>query len=245
MKINRPIVFFDLETTGVSVTKDRIVQIACIKIDLDGLAVAKIFNEIGIAFAFAPKFHSAMRFAAPVRKELGRPTIFNILGPLSNPAKPAAYAIGVALPNMVELVADVLARRGVDALVFRGDDGLDEITLATSTSVLTIGSEEIVSGLISPADFGINLSPIESLVGGDGAENARISNEIFEGKQGPHRDACVLNAAAAIAAYEGHTDLLLHDRIAAGVKAANLALDSGAAKELVIKWAELTQRLSA
>jgi anthranilate phosphoribosyltransferase len=216
-----------------------------ININLDGKGVEKSFHTLGISFCFAPVFHPAMKHAAAARKELGTPTVFNILGPLANPAKPKAAAIGVANERMHLVMAQVLGDRGVDGFVFRGDDGLDEITLATSTSVLTIGTEEIVSGLISPADFGINLSPIESLVGGDGAENARISNEIFEGKQGPHRDACVLNAAAAIAAYEGHTDLLLHDRIAAGVKAANLALDSGAAKELVIKWAELTQRLSA
>lgn len=216
-----------------------------INIQLDGKGVEESFHTLGIGFCFAPVFHPAMKHAAVARKELATPTVFNILGPLANPAKPQAAAIGVANERMHLVMAQVLGDRGVDGFVFRGDDGLDEITLATSTSVLSIGKDEIVSGLINPADFGINLSPIESLVGGDGSENARISREIFEGKPGAHRDACVLNAAAAIAAFEGRTDLLLHDRIAAGVKTASDALDSGAAKELVIKWAELTQRLGA
>jgi anthranilate phosphoribosyltransferase len=186
-----------------------------------------------------------MRHAAVARKELGVPTVFNILGPLANPAKPQAAAIGVANERMHLVMAQVLAARGVDGFVFRGDDGLDEITLATSTSVLSIGSEEITSGLIDPEEFGISSAPISVLVGGDGAENARITNAIFAGQKGAHRDACVLNAAAAIAAYEGRTDLSLHERIASGVNAAIIAIDSGAAKELVSKWAVLTQKLGA
>jgi anthranilate phosphoribosyltransferase len=143
------------------------------------------------------------------------------------------------------VMAQVLGSRGVDGFVFRGDDGLDEITLATTTSVLSIGTEEITSDLLDPKDFGIANAPISALVGGDGAENARISNSIFAGNKGPHRDACVLNAAAAIAAYEGKTDLTLHERMASAVKAATEAIDSGAAQELVIKWMMLTQKLGA
>jgi anthranilate phosphoribosyltransferase len=138
-----------------------------------------------------------------------------------------------------------LAARGVDGFVFRGDDGLDEITLATSTSVLSIGTDEITSGLIDPTEFGIANAPVSALVGGDGAENARITNSIFAGNKGAHRDACVLNAAAAIAAYEGRTELSLHERISSGAKAAIEAIDSGAAQELVSKWSVLTQKLGA
>jgi anthranilate phosphoribosyltransferase len=216
-----------------------------ININLNGQAVEESFATLGIGFCFAPLFHPAMKHAAAARKELGVPTVFNILGPLANPARPQAAAIGVANDRMHLVMAQVLGARGVDGFVFRGDDGLDEITLATTTSVLSIGTEEITSGLISPQEFGISLAPISALVGGDGAENARITNSIFAGEKGAHRDACVLTAAAAIAAYEGSTDRSLHERIATGVDAAVSAIDSGAAQELVSRWAALTQKLGA
>ena len=216
-----------------------------ININLNGSAVEESFAALGIGFCFAPLFHPAMKHAASARKELGVPTVFNILGPLANPAKPKSAAIGVANDRMHLVMAQVLGSRGVDGFVFRGDDGLDEITLATSTSVLSIGTDEITSGLIAPSDFGMSVAPVSALVGGDGAENARITRAIFAGDKGAHRDACVLNAAAAIAAYEGRTELSLHERIASGVQAAIVAIDSGAAQELVAQWSVLTQKLGA
>ena len=216
-----------------------------ININLDGVGVEKTFAQLGIGFCFAPVFHPAMRFAAPARKELGTPTVFNILGPLANPAKPQAAAIGVANDRMHLVMAQVLADRGVDGFVFRGDDGLDEITLATTTSVLTIGGGEISSALIDPLDFNIQRAPIAALVGGDSTENARITTAIFAGEKGAPRDAVVLNAAAAIAAYEGRFDLNLHNRMALGISRAVDAIDSGAATRLVKQWAELTQKSGA
>ena len=216
-----------------------------ININLDGAGVKKTFSELGIGFCFAPVFHPAMRFAAPARKELGTPTVFNILGPMANPAKPQAAAIGVANEGMHLVMAQVLGDRGVDGFVFRGDDGLDEITLATSTSVLTIGNGEISSDLLDPLDFGIERAPISALIGGDSIENARITNAIFAGEKGAPRDAVVLNAAAAIAAYEARFDLNLHERMALGVSRAVDAIDSGASTRLVSQWAALTQKLGA
>ena len=216
-----------------------------ININLDGAGVEKTFSELGIGFCFAPVFHPAMRFAAPARKELGMPTVFNILGPMANPAKPKAAAIGVANERMHLVMAEVLSARGVDGFVFRGDDGLDEITLATTTSVLTIGSGEMRSDRIDPLDFEINRAPISALVGGDATENARITTAIFSGEKGASRDAVVLNAAAAIAAYEARFDLDLHQRMALGISRAIDAIDSGAAIRLVSQWAELTQKLGA
>jgi anthranilate phosphoribosyltransferase len=216
-----------------------------INIQLDGAGVETTFNQLGIGFCFAPVFHPAMRFAAPARKELGVPTVFNILGPLANPARPQAAAIGVANDRLHLVMAQVLSDRGVDGFVFRGDDGLDEITLATTTSVLTIGGGEILSDLIDPLDFGIQRAPIAELVGGDATENARITMAIFAGEQGAPRDAVVLNAAAAIAAYEARFDLDLHQRMARGVSRAIDAIDSGASTRLVGQWAELTQQLGA
>ena len=216
-----------------------------INIDLDGVGVEKTFSELGIGFCFAPVFHPAMRFAAPARKELGTPTVFNILGPMANPAKPKAAAIGVANERMHLVMAEVLSARGVDGFVFRGDDGLDEITLATTTTVLTIGSGEMRSDRIDPLDFEIKRAPISALVGGDATENARITTAIFSGEKGAPRDAVVLNAAAAIAAYEARFDLNLHQRMALGISRAVDAIDSGAATHLVSRWAELTQKLRA
>jgi anthranilate phosphoribosyltransferase len=216
-----------------------------IHINLDGTGVEKTFSELGIGFCFAPVFHPAMRFAGPARKELATPTVFNILGPMANPAKPQAAAIGVANESMHLVMAQVLSDRGVDGFVFRGDDGLDEITLATTTSVLTIGGGEITRGLIDPLDFGIDRAPIASLVGGDSVENARITTAIFAGEKGAPRDAVVLNAAAAIAAYEARFDLNLQERMALGVSRAIDAIDSGASARLVSKWAELSQKLGA
>ena len=216
-----------------------------INIDLDGVGVEKTFSELGIGFCFAPVFHPAMRFAAPARKELGTPTVFNILGPMANPAKPKAAAIGVANERMHLVMAEVLSARGVDGFVFRGDDGLDEITLATTTSVLTIGSGEMRGERIDPLDFEIKRAPISDLVGGDATENARITMAIFAGEKGAPRDAVVLNAAAAIAAYEARFDLKLHQRMALGISRAVDAIDSGAATRLVSQWADLTQKLRA
>ena len=216
-----------------------------ININLNGKGVEQTFAQLGIGFCFAPAFHPAMRFAAPARKELGTPTVFNILGPLANPAQPKAAAIGVANDRMHLVMAQVLSDRGVDGFVFRGDDGLDEITLATTTSVLTIGGGEISSDLIDPLDFDIQRAPISALMGGDATENARITTAIFSGEKGAPRDAVVLNAAAAIAAYDARFELSLHNRMALGISRAIEAIDSGAATRLVVRWAELTQKLGA
>ena len=219
-----------LEALGVAIT-------------LDGKGVEQTFKELGIGFCFAPTFHPAMRFAAPARKELGVPTVFNILGPLANPAKPKAAAIGVANDRMHLVMAQVLSDRGVDGFVFRGDDGLDEITLATTTSVLTIGNGEISSDRIDAKDFGLDNAPISALVGGDAAENARITTAIFNGEKGAPRDAVLLNAAAAIAAFDNEDSLTLHQRIEKALIKASAAVDSGACADLLKKWIALSQKI--
>lgn len=215
-----------------------------VNIDLVGNGVETVFREVGIGFCFAPKFHPAMRFAAPARKELGVPTIFNILGPLANPAKPKAAAIGVANDRMHLLMAEVLVAKGVDGFIFRGDDGLDEISLATTTSVLTIGQGEISSDLIDPADFGISRAPISELVGGDAQFNANVSRAIFNGEHGAPRDAVALNSAAAIAAYKGEFNKSLLERMQDGYEAAIKAIDTGAATNLLENWVSVSQRLA-
>jgi anthranilate phosphoribosyltransferase len=215
-----------------------------VAINLNGEQVARTVSELGIGFCFAPVFHPAMRFAAPARKELATATVFNILGPLANPARPQAAAIGVANERMHLVMAQVLSDRGVEGFVFRGDDGLDEITLATSTSVLSIGKGEITSDRIDAKDFGLANAPIEALVGGDADENARITKAIFNGEKGAPRDAVLLNAAAAIAAFDGEKDLGIHERLNKSLKQAAGAVDSGAANTLLEKWALLTQEIA-
>ena len=216
-----------------------------VAINLDGAKVAQTVSELGIGFCFAPIFHPAMRFAAPARKELATATVFNILGPLANPAKPKAAAIGVANDRMHLVMAQVLAERGVEGFVFRGDDGLDEITLATTTSVLTIGNGEISSDRIDAKDFSIANAPISALVGGDAQENARITKAIFAGERGAPRDAVLLNAAAAIAAFDGEFELSIHERLSKSLQKAAESIDAGKAKSLLDAWILLSNKLSA
>ena len=216
-----------------------------VAINLDGAKVAQTVSELGIGFCFAPIFHPAMRFAAPARKELATATVFNILGPLANPAKPKAAAIGVANERMHLVMAQVLAERGVEGFVFRGDDGLDEITLATTTSVLTIGNGEISSDRIDAKDFSLANAPISALVGGDAQENARITKAIFAGERGAPRDAVLLNAAAAIAAFDGEFELSIHERLSKSLKKATESVDSGKANTLLGEWVLLSNKLAA
>ena len=211
---------------------------------LDGKGVEQTVRELGIGFCFAPVFHPSMRFAAPARKELGVATIFNILGPLSNPAKPKAAAVGVANDRMHLVMAQVLAEKGCDGFVFRGDDGLDEITLATTTSVLSIGKAEISSDRIDAKDFELDNAPVSAIAGGDASENARISLAILSGERGAPRDAVLLNAAVAIAAYEGNLESDIKVRITDGLQRAVTAVDSGAASTLLKNWVALTQEIS-
>jgi anthranilate phosphoribosyltransferase len=216
-----------------------------VAINLDGAKVAQTVSELGIGFCFAPIFHPAMRFAAPARKELATATVFNILGPLANPAKPKAAAIGVANERVHLVMAQVLAERGVEGFVFRGDDGLDEITLATSTSVLTIGNGEISSDRIDAKDFSLSNAPISALVGGDAQENARITRAIFAGERGAPRDAVLLNAAAAIAAFDGEFQLSIHERLSKSLKKATESIDAGKANSLLEEWVLLSNKLAA
>lgn len=212
--------------------------------DLDGAGVEETVQKLGIGFCFAPVFHPAMRFVAPARKELGVPTVFNFLGPLANPAKPKAIALGVANQRIHSVMAEVMASKGCDGFIFRGDDGLDEITLNGTTTLLVIGGEKIAREQIDAKDFGIDNAPLAAIVGGDGAENAAISMAIFKGEKGAPRDVVLLNAAVTIAAFEGELDLPIQERISKALTRATSAIDSGAALDLVAKWGELSQSIA-
>lgn len=213
--------------------------------DLGPEGVERTVRELGIGFLFAPVFHPAMKNAAPARKALGVPTVFNFLGPLANPAKPKAAAIGVADERIHLVMAQVMASKGCDGFVFRGDDGLDEITLDGTTSVLSIGKEEISSDRVDAKDFGLDNAPISAIVGGDGAENAAIALRILNGEHGAPRDIVLLNTAVTIAAFDGELELSLHERIAKSMTRAIDAIDSGKAADLLKKWAALSTEISS
>lgn len=213
--------------------------------ELDGAGVVQCASDLGIGFCFAPAFHPAMKNVAQTRREMGVTTVFNIVGPLSNPAKPKAQAIGVADPRWLPVVADVLAARGTDALVFRGDDGLDELTLSTTSTVYVVANGQVVKETFDPMDLGISRAPKSALTGGGAATNALATKAILAGEMGPHRDAVLLNTAAALAAFDApmQRGMSLNERMEAELAAAVTAIDSGAARILLERWVELSQSL--
>lgn len=215
-----------------------------IPLDLSPDQVAETVAQVGITFCFAPGFHPSMRHAAAVRRELGVPTVFNVLGPLSNPAAPAAHAIGVADRRMAPLIAGVLARRGTRALVFRGDDGLDELSVSTTSTIWSVQDGEVHRGRLDPRDIGIGRAPVEALRGGDRTHNARVTREVLAGERGPVRDAVLLSAAAGLAALDPD-ERSVTERIGAGVERAARAVDSGAAAQVLDDWINAATKLSS
>jgi anthranilate phosphoribosyltransferase len=213
-------------------------------VDLPPSAVAPCVERTGIAFCFAPVFHPGMRHAAPTRRELGVPTVFNVLGPLSNPARPAAQAVGVSDLRLAPIMARVLAARGVEALVFRGEDGLDELTTTGPSRVWVVASGEVAEERFAPGDVGLPTASLADLRGGDAAHNAAVAREVLSGRSGPVRDAVLLNAAAALAAHEA-ARAPLAERLRTGLGRAAEALDSGAAAGVLEQWVGVSQELRA
>lgn len=216
-----------------------------VNIDLDGAEVAQTVYKLGIGFCFAQKFHASLRFAAPARKEISVPTMFNVLGPLANPAQPKAIALGVANPKMMPVMAKVLLDRGCEGFIFRGDDGLDEISLETTTTVLQIHDGKIREEKFDPRNLNIDSSPISELVGGEASYNAEVSRRIFAGERGAPRDAVLLNAAAGIAAFKGDFSLSVEQQFANGLVLATQAVDSGKASKVLEDWAKMSNELVA
>lgn len=212
-----------------------------IRLDLPVERVGRVAEEAGITFCFAAAFHPALRHAAVARGELGIGTTFNFLGPIANPAKPAAQAIGCADPRMAPVLAGVFAARGVDAWVFRGDDGLDELTTTTTSKVWTVSGGAVVEEDLDPTRLGIALGTAESLRGQDAAYNADVVRRLLAGEKGAVRDAVVLNAGAALAVHADEPGSL-EDRIAAGILRADEAIDSGAAQAALDRWVTAAAR---
>jgi anthranilate phosphoribosyltransferase len=210
-----------------------------VRLTLTPAQVAEVAVQAGITFCFAQVFHPAFRHASVPRRELGVATAFNFLGPLTNPAQPGAQAIGCADPRMAGVMAEVFAARGVSALVVRGDDGLDELTTATTSRIWRVLGGSVTESVLDPARFGIPASGAETLRGGDAAFNAAAVRDLLAGRPGPVRDAVLLNAAAALVALAADSTPL-DDGIAAGLLTAADAVDSGAAAAVLDRWVAAT-----
>ncbi|MCX4991469.1 MULTISPECIES: anthranilate phosphoribosyltransferase [unclassified Streptomyces] len=197
--------------------------------------VAEVAEEAGITFCFAVKFHPALRHAAAARGQLGIRTTFNVLGPLTNPARVKAQAVGVADPRMAPIVAGVFAERGNSSLVFRGDDGLDELTTTAGSHVWVVRDGKVTEERFDPRDVGLDIVPVEALRGADASFNAEVARRLLDGETGPVRDAVLLNSAAALVALSP-TGAPLADQLRAGMEKAAEAIDSGAAKRTLDRW---------
>jgi anthranilate phosphoribosyltransferase len=224
--------------TGLSGSAD-VLEALGVRIDLDPDAVARCIQEVGFGFMFAPAHHGATRFVIPVRKELAVRTIFNFLGPLTNPAGATRQLIGVSDPSFLDVIAGALARLGAKkALVVSSADGLDELSTAGPTRVVELDGGGLRTYEVTPEDVGLERSAYEDVAGGPPEVNAQTARRIFAGEAGPTRDIAVLNAGAAIYA-AGRVGGL-----EAGVRAAEAALDSGAAAEALNRLVALTAKLA-
>jgi len=211
-----------------------------VEVELPPAAVAACIDECGIGFLFAPRHHAAMRHVAPVRKELGLRTLFNLLGPLANPAGARRQLLGVYAPQLVPVLAKTLAELGCDrAFVVHGYGGLDEISTAGPTVVCEVRSGVVRQFELSPEDAGVQRAPLEGLRGGDAQQNAETLRGVLRGENGPQRAATLLNGGAALAASG------VCETIADGVRLAERAIDSGAALDRLERLVQASQARKA
>ncbi|MFJ4001314.1 anthranilate phosphoribosyltransferase [Streptomyces parvus] len=215
-----------------------------VALSLEPAEIAEVAEDVGITFCFAPEFHPALRHAAGPRRELGIRTVFNALGPLVNPAAPAACAVGVADRRLAPLLAGVLARRGVSALVFRGDDGMDELTVTTTSTVWSVHDGKVGEERFDPRALGIPGADAAALRGGDRVHNARVAREVLAGTRGPVRDAVLLSAAAGLAALEPDSRSCT-ERLSSALSRAAESIDSGAATAVLDRWRTITTKRAA
>jgi anthranilate phosphoribosyltransferase len=216
-----------------------------LNLDIPPARVATVLEETGITFAFAALFHPGFRHAGPTRKELGISTLFNILGPLCNPARPEASAVGVASLERVPLVVGVFQTRGATALVYRGDDGIDKLTTTGHSHIWEVSRGFVTEHDLDPSDLGIPRADIQSLLGADPAHNAAVARGVLEGESGAVRDVILLNAAAGLTSFElaKHPEQLsvpIVERLAANLVIVADAIDSGAAKAKLEQWVAAT-----
>jgi anthranilate phosphoribosyltransferase len=215
-----------------------------IPLDLGPAGVARTVAEAGIGFCFAARYHPGMRHAAVPRRELGVPTFFNMLGPLTNPARPHAAAVGCFDLRMAPVMAEVFARRGDSAVVMRGEDGLDEFTTAAPTRVWLAREGKVEESVLDATELGLPRSAPGDLRGGDAVFNGEAARRMFAGEQGPIRDAVLANAAVAFAAHAGLPGDF-RDTLRAGIARAAETVDAGAATALLDRWVAAAQQAKA
>jgi anthranilate phosphoribosyltransferase len=229
----------------------EMLEVLGVRLDLSPERVAGVFREVGLTFFFAPVFHPAMRHVAPIRKALGVPTTFNFLGPLANPAQPIATSLGVSNPFIAPLMAAELAARGRSALVFRGSDGLDELTITGTSHIWQVSGGVVTEFDLDPAHLGLPRASVADLVGGDAHFNAQVARMVL-GRETPDRnlaavrDIVLLNAAGGVVAYElakdaSQASVNLNERFEKALAKVREALDSGAAAEKLSSWVSATQ----
>jgi anthranilate phosphoribosyltransferase len=211
-----------------------------VAIDLGPVGVARCVVEAGMGFCFAPRFHPAMRHAGPTRRELGVPTVFNVLGPMANPAGVRHQVIGVADPSMAEKMIGVLSARGAErALVVTGHDGLDELTTTTTSTVHELRDGQVRTYVVDPTELGLSLASVDSIRGGDATRNVALAASVLAGDAGPHRDMVLLNAAAGLVAAG------VADDLATGFEAAAASVDGGKAADVVARMVSVSQAAKA
>ncbi|TYB37037.1 anthranilate phosphoribosyltransferase [Micromonospora sp. AP08] len=213
-----------------------------VPLDLDPEQVARCVTEAGIGFCFAARFHPGMRHTGPVRREIGVPTAFNFLGPLTNPARPRAGAVGCFDPRMAPVMAAVFAARGDSVIVVRGEDGLDEFSTGAPTRVWVAQQGAVREALLDATELGVPRATLADLRGGDAAYNAGVVRRLLAGETGPVRDAVLVNAAVALAT-QGPLDGDLHEALRAGLVRATESIDSGAAAGALERWLEVAGAL--
>jgi anthranilate phosphoribosyltransferase len=214
-----------------------VIEALGVKIDIPPGHIAACLEETGIAFLYAPAMHSAMRHVQPIRRELKLRTVFNLLGPLTNPAHASAQVVGVYSFELVEKLAEALKELGLQrALVVHGHDGLDEITITGPSTVAEVRDGKVRTYEVSPEQFGLQRGTLDKIAGGDAPENAAIIRAILEGERSCRRDVVLLNAAAALVA-AGHAD-----HIGDAVPLAAYAIDSGHARQRLQLLIEFTNR---
>lgn len=221
-----------------------------LQLTLDPRAVAEILDRTGITFAWAGAFHPGFKNAGAVRAELGVPTVFNMLGPLCNPARAEANAVGVAQLDRVPLITGVFRTRGATALVFRGDDGLDELTTTGHSRIWEVTRGDIHEHDLDPRDLGIPLAELADLIGGSPEHNADVLRRTLEGERGAVRDIVLLNAAAGIVAYElshdaAQAQVPIVERLRAALALAEAAVDDGRAIAKLDAWVAASKELAA
>ena len=211
-----------------------------VPLDLEPEQVARCVTEAGIGFCFAARFHPGMRHTGPVRREIGVPTAFNFLGPLTNPARPRAGAVGCFDKRMAPVMAAVFAARGDSAIVVRGEDGLDEFSTGAPTRVWVAQQGTVTEALLDAAERGVPRATLADLRGGDAAYNADVVRRLLAGETGPVRDAVLVNAAVALST-QGPLDGDLHEALRTNLDRAAEAVDSGAAAAALERWLEVAR----